>query len=78
MIVTEEMKGGRETDSLDFSLNISRDVYPLNPSEVRSSKLQYAGWGPKDQQLVSRRPFSAQTKQPSIRQTPFPRTKTNS
>lgn len=28
------------------------DVYPLNPSEVRSSKLQYAGWGPKDQQLI--------------------------
>lgn len=28
------------------------DTIPLNPSEVRSSKLQYAGWGPKGQQLI--------------------------
>ncbi|XP_048120017.1 dipeptidyl aminopeptidase-like protein 6 isoform X1 [Alosa alosa] len=28
------------------------DVHPLNPSEVHNSKLQYAGWGPKDQQLI--------------------------
>uniref|UniRef100_A0AAY4CJJ7 Dipeptidyl-peptidase 6b n=1 Tax=Denticeps clupeoides TaxID=299321 RepID=A0AAY4CJJ7_9TELE len=30
----------------------SRDVYPLTPSEVPRSKLQYAGWGPRGQQLI--------------------------
>ncbi|XP_028831962.1 dipeptidyl-peptidase 6 isoform X2 [Denticeps clupeoides] len=30
----------------------NQDVYPLTPSEVPRSKLQYAGWGPRGQQLI--------------------------
>ena len=28
------------------------DTWTLNPPEVRNAVLQYAGWGPQDQQLV--------------------------
>lgn len=29
-----------------------RETWPLNPPEVRDAVLQFAGWGPLDQQLV--------------------------
>lgn len=32
----------------------ARETWNLNPPEVRNAQLQYAGWGPKDQQLVRR------------------------
>lgn len=31
---------------------LSRETWNLNPPEVRNAQLQYAGWGPRGQQLV--------------------------
>lgn len=32
---------------------LSRETWNLNPPEVRNAQLQFAGWGPRGQQLVS-------------------------
>ncbi|PWA18148.1 hypothetical protein CCH79_00003973 [Gambusia affinis] len=43
--------------SLNFSPSVSpptpRETWNLNPPEVRNAQLQFAGWGPQDQQLIS-------------------------
>lgn len=33
---------------------LHRETWPLNPPEVTDAVLQFAGWGPQGQQLVSR------------------------
>lgn len=61
-LVGEEGGSGAEQitalDSLfhHFTLFVlfSRDPQRLDPPEVSDAKLQYAGWGPKGQQLVSK------------------------
>lgn len=40
------------TDSFMFCLH--RETWPLNPPEVHDAALQFAGWGPRGQQLVRR------------------------
>lgn len=44
-----------------------RDPQSLDPPEVSNAKLQYAGWGPKGQQLVSRAPRPGDPALTSIR-----------
>uniref|UniRef100_A0A3Q1FQG9 A-type potassium channel modulatory protein DPP6 n=1 Tax=Acanthochromis polyacanthus TaxID=80966 RepID=A0A3Q1FQG9_9TELE len=39
------------SDSIFFLLH-PRETWNLNPPEVRNAQLQYAGWGPQDQQLI--------------------------
>lgn len=39
----------------DFSMcYLHRETWPLNPPEVHEAVLQFAGWGPRGQQLVRR------------------------
>uniref|UniRef100_A0A3Q0ST04 A-type potassium channel modulatory protein DPP6 n=1 Tax=Amphilophus citrinellus TaxID=61819 RepID=A0A3Q0ST04_AMPCI len=41
------------SDSVFFHLSVHpRETWNLNPPEVRNAQLQYAGWGPQDQQLI--------------------------
>lgn len=39
-----------------FMCCLRRETWPLNPPEVHEAVLQFAGWGPRGQQLV-RRPY---------------------
>lgn len=41
------------SDSIVCLSVLHRETWNLNPPEVRNAQLQYAGWGPQGQQLVS-------------------------
>lgn len=53
MIQTLEINSRKHEGQTDKDVSIiHRETWILTPPEVRNAPLQYAGWGPRGQQLV--------------------------